>query len=142
MDLLGDSTLWSGNGDITTKEILKRIEGRALGGSSKQYDGAEYVGRQENPRPLATRVDTDPAVIQQERSVRPVQEPTIPFTASQGTSPQQKWRGPEDGPPRQNNQYERSGSQPPPEGSENGQRKEWRNSGWGRPNNSVATGTG
>lgn len=139
MDVLGDSTLWSGNGDFTTKEILKRIEGRVVSGNPKQYDATEFVGRQENLRPLATRVDTDPAVIQQERSVRPMQDPTIPFPTNQGTP--QKWRGPENGPPRQNDEHERGENQAP-ETPENGQRREWRNSGWGRPNNSVVTGTG
>ncbi|EMR61558.1 putative rho-type gtpase-activating protein 1 protein [Eutypa lata UCREL1] len=44
MDVLGDSTLWSGNGDITTKEILKRIEGRAPSGNPKQYDASDKRG--------------------------------------------------------------------------------------------------
>ncbi|RYP70197.1 hypothetical protein DL769_005076 [Monosporascus sp. CRB-8-3] len=140
MDVLGDSTLWSSNGDITTKEILKRIEGRSLGGVPRSSEAAEFVGRQENLRPLATRAETDPAISQQERSVRPVQEPTIPFTTMQGTPPQ-KSRDPDNGPPRQhNNQFE--GPENQPENPENDQRREWRNSGWGRQNNSVATGTG
>ena len=140
MDVLGDSTLWSGNGDITTKEILKRVDARTISGSTKQYDTSEFVGRQENARPMATRVDTDPNLFQQERSVRPVQEPAVPVPTHQGTPPQ-KWRGPENEPQRyNNNQYEQRG-ETQPEAPENGQRREWRNSGF-KPNNSVATGTG
>ncbi|KAI0008045.1 rho-type GTPase-activating protein [Xylariaceae sp. FL0662B] len=140
MDILSDSTLFSNNGDITTKEILKRIEARATNGAPRPYDNSEFIGRQDNKRPTATRVDTDPALWQQESSVRPVQEPTIPFTAAQGTPPQ-KWRKPDNGPsPHNTNQYERADNQH--EQPENDPRREWRNSGWGRPNNSVTTGTG
>ncbi|KAI8632088.1 RhoGAP-domain-containing protein [Xylariaceae sp. FL1651] len=129
MDILSDSTLFSNNGDITTKEILKRIEGRASNGGSRQYDNAEFASRQDNHRrPMATRVETDPSVLQ---------EPTIPFTTTQGTPPQQ-WRDPDNSDPPYPEQYERSGTPH----AENGQRKEWRNSGWARPNNSVTTGTG
>jgi hypothetical protein len=128
MDILSDSTLFSTNGDITTKEILKRIEGRSTHGGSKQYDNAEFASRQESRRPMATRIETDPAVIQ---------EPTIPFTATQGTPPQQ-WRHPDNSDIPYPEQQERSGTPH----TENGQRKEWRNSGWGKPNSSLTTGMG
>ncbi|KAI0383842.1 RhoGAP-domain-containing protein [Hypomontagnella monticulosa] len=135
MDVLSDSTLFMNNGEITTKEILKRIEARSVSGVPRQYDSTEYLGRQESRRPLATRVATDPATWQQqESSVRPVQEPTIPFTTPQGTPPQNR-RIPDNGQSPYTNQYERGDSQ-------NGQRREWRNSGWGRQNSSVTTGTG
>lgn len=137
MDILSDSSLFSNNGDITTKEILKRIGDRSVGGP-RQYD-AEFVNRQDNTRPMATRVDTDPAAWQQERSVRPVQESAVPHN-NPGTPPQ-KWRNPDNGQyGAYGNQYEQG--PPQPDNVENGQRREWRNSGWGRPNNSVATGTG
>ncbi|KAI1501748.1 rho-type GTPase-activating protein [Biscogniauxia marginata] len=136
-DILSDSTLFSNNGDITTKEILKRIEGRAINGGSKQYENTEVVNRQDNKRPTATRVEGDPSVWQQESSVRPIQESTTPFTAAQGTTPQ-KWRS-ENGQPPHSGQYERTDNQP--DNPENGQRREWRNSGWGRQNSSVPTGT-
>ncbi|KAI0972535.1 rho-type GTPase-activating protein 1 [Xylaria arbuscula] len=127
MGILSDSSLFSNNGDITTKEILKRIEGRGPNGAFKQYDGAEFGSRQESHRrAMATRVDTDPALLQ---------EPTIPFTTTQGTPPQQ-WRHPENTDVPHPEQYERSGT---PQADIN-QRKEWRNSGWGKPNNSLATG--
>ncbi|KAI0486232.1 rho-type GTPase-activating protein 1 [Xylaria cf. heliscus] len=129
MGILSDSTLFSNTVDITTKEILKRIEGRAPNGSLKQYDGVEFASRQEsNRRAMATRVDTDPALLQ---------EPTIPFTTNPGTPPPQ-WRNPDTNEIPHPEQYERSGT---PQ-ADNGQRKEWRNSAWGKPNNSLATGTG
>ncbi|RWA11391.1 hypothetical protein EKO27_g3722 [Xylaria grammica] len=127
MGILSDSSLFSNSGEMTTKEILKRIEGRVPNGL-KQYDGAEFASRQESHRrTTATRVDTDPTLLQ---------EPTIPFTNTQGTPPPQ-WRHPDnsDNIPHPE-QYERSGT---PQ-ADIGQRKEWRNSGWGKPNNSLATG--
>ncbi|KAI0482791.1 rho-type GTPase-activating protein [Xylariaceae sp. FL0804] len=135
MDVLNDNSLFTSNGDITTKEILKRIEMRATNGSSRQYDNPEFVGRQDNKRPTATRVDTDPALWQQERGVRPVLESAAPSAGPQGTPPQ-KWRKPDAGQPPYPNQQ---GSH---EYSDSTQRREWRNSGLGRPNNSVTTGTG
>ncbi|KAI0402739.1 rho-type GTPase-activating protein 1 [Xylaria palmicola] len=129
MSILSDSSLFSNNGDITTKEILKRIESRGSNGAMKQWDGAEFPSRQESHmRTMATRVDTDPALLQ---------EPTIPFTTTQGTPPPQ-WRHPDNTDIPHPEQYERSGT---PQ-ADNSQRKEWRNSGWGKPNNSLATGTG
>jgi hypothetical protein len=134
MDVLSDSSLFSNNGDITTKEILKRISDRSSGGA-RQYD-TELVHRQDNSRPMATRVDTDPSAWQQERSVRPVQENAASYTTHQGTPPQTKWRGPEGAPSPQPNQFEAENVPPAPD---NGQRREWRNSGWGRHNPSVTT---
>ncbi|KAI1437534.1 RhoGAP-domain-containing protein [Xylaria sp. CBS 124048] len=129
MDILSDSSLFSNNGDITTKEILKRIEARTPNSGPKHYDGAEFASRQDNHRrPMAAKVETDPALLQ---------EPTIPFTTTQGASPPQ-WRNPDGGDISHPEQHDRTGT---PQG-DNGQRKEWRNSGWGRPNNSLATGTG
>jgi hypothetical protein len=137
MDVLSDSSLFSNAGEVTTKEILKRFEGRIVNGVPRQYETSEFVGRQDNKRPFATRVDTDPAVYQTESSVRPVQQdPTIPFSTPQGTPPQKR-RDPDYG--QGPNQYERE-----PQGSEhpeNGQRREWRQSAWGRKN-SIPTGTG
>ncbi|KAI0140987.1 RhoGAP-domain-containing protein [Hypoxylon sp. NC0597] len=134
MDILSDSTLFMNNSEITTKEILKRIESRAANGLPRQYDSTEFVKQQESRRPLATRVATDPATWHQESSVRPVQEPTIPFTTPQGAPPQ-NWRKPDNGQPPHPAQYDT-------QLSENGQRREWRNSGWAKQNSSVPTGTG
>ncbi|KAH8676327.1 RhoGAP domain-containing protein [Xylariales sp. PMI_506] len=141
LELVSDSTLFSNSNDITTKEILKRIGDRSVGGP-KQYD-TEFVNRQDNSRPMATRVDTDPTAWQQERSVRPVHETSMPYASSQGHGtppPQQRWRAPDNGPSPYPNPYE---SENPPQPPENGQRREWRNSGWGRQNsNTVPMGTG
>lgn len=149
MDVLSDSSMFSNNGDITTKEILKRIGDRSVTGT-KQYE-TELVNRQDYSRPMATRVDTDPTAYQNERSVRHVQEPqhTIPYSTPQGTPPQ-KWANPDNGQSPHRNQYERSERSernernenvPQPNEPESGQRREWRNSGWSRQNSSVATGT-
>ncbi|KAH7035293.1 RhoGAP domain-containing protein [Microdochium trichocladiopsis] len=131
MDILGDSSLFSNSGEITTKEILKRIESRAVSGGVRQYD-VEYAGRQDaNRRPLATRVETDPIAWQKESSVRPIQEPAYPSGQNPGTPPQ-KWRNPDF--PRGDD-----GLDPP----DKSQRREWRQSApAGRPPNSVTTGTG
>ncbi|KAH8885186.1 RhoGAP-domain-containing protein [Thozetella sp. PMI_491] len=139
VDLLLDSTLFN-NGDITTKEIIKRFGDRPMNGS-RQFDIKE-MGQHNNPsRPPPRRVDTDPAYLHQESSVRPVQEPTIPFTnVPQGTPPP-RWRGPEDGPPSQYPQPQFESPGPPGDGDRNQQRREWRNSGWGRQNSGVTTGT-
>ncbi|KAI5866854.1 RhoGAP-domain-containing protein [Durotheca rogersii] len=142
MDILGDSSLFNSNGDITTKEILKRIESRAVNGLPRQYDQTEFVKQHENKRPLATRVATDPAAWPQESSARPMQEPTIPFTATPGGgTPPTKWRNPDGGQPPNPNPPERTEDQPE-QTPENGQRREWRNSAWGRQNNPVTTSTG
>lgn len=138
MDFLSDSTLFNNNGDITTKEILKRIGDRSTGGA-KHYD-TELVNRQDNSRPMATRVDTDPSAWQQERSVRPMQDPSAPFPSNQGTPPQ-KWRGPDNGSSPQVNQNQNEAENVPPAPDSNGQRREWRNSGWGRQNSSLTTET-
>ncbi|KAJ3572222.1 hypothetical protein NPX13_g5122 [Xylaria arbuscula] len=127
MGILSDSSLFSNSGDITTKEILKRIEGRGPNTGMK-LEGAEFGSRQESHRrAMATRVDTDPALLQ---------EPTIPFTNTQGTPPPQ-WRNPDNTDIPHPEQYERSGT---PQADQHSQRKEWRNSGWGKPNSSLATG--
>ncbi|CCC04982.1 hypothetical protein SMACR_04349 [Sordaria macrospora] len=65
------------DGELTTKEILKRYSERNTGGfGSRQYaDVVEIVGRHENPsRPPPRRVESDPTSWQQETSVRTVTE--------------------------------------------------------------------
>ncbi|KAH8200704.1 hypothetical protein TruAng_005093 [Truncatella angustata] len=140
MEVLSDPSLLSSNGELSTKEIIKRLGDRAAGGP-RQYD-TEVINRQDNSRPMATRVDTDQMAYLQERSVRPVHDTAVPYTTNPGTPPQ-KWRSPEhvQSPSLYvDHQYD-SDSIPHP--SENGQRREWRNSGWGRPNNnSVPAGSG
>ncbi|KAK6068668.1 rho GTPase activator [Seiridium cupressi] len=137
MEVLSDSSLFNGNGDISTKEIIKRIADRSAGGP-RQYD-TEFVNRQDNSRPMATRVDTDPTMWHQERSVRPVQDPGIPYTVNSGTPPQ-KWRNHDHDHGRSPyaDQYD---GEDPPQVPENAQRREWRNSGWGVKNSSVPAGS-
>ncbi|KAI1845303.1 hypothetical protein JX265_005460 [Neoarthrinium moseri] len=135
MDIASDTSLFTGSGEITTKEILKRIGERSASGP-RQYD-TEFINRQDNSRPMATRVDTDPGAWHQERSVRPVGEPAMPYPTNPGTPPQ-KWRNPDHGPSPYSNQHDAENA---PQTGENGQRREWRNSGWGRQNSSVPTGT-
>lgn len=142
--MLNDQTLFGASGDLTTKEILKKFSDRAASGlGPRQYvEVTEIVGRHEIPsRPPARRVETDPAQWQQESSVRPIQEPTIPFSgpAHQGTPPPK--RGPYDGPPQPSpyGQFDQAGA---PDGNGRGQpQREWRNSAWGRQNSGLTTGT-
>ncbi|KAK3693843.1 hypothetical protein B0T22DRAFT_53220 [Podospora appendiculata] len=156
LDALSDPTLNNTNreGDLTSKEILKRFGDRSANGSGpRQYaEVTEFVGRHENPsRPPPRRMETDPSSWQQETSVRTVQEPTIPFTSGpqQGTPPQTK-RGLADGAPIHQSpygQFERTTSNTAvPEGGGGGggdrKAKEWRNSGWGRQSGgALTTGT-
>lgn len=138
MDVLNDPTLFSNNGDITTKEILKKFGGRVNGGHAAYGDANDIVGgRGDNPaRPHARRVETDPQVREagweEERSVRPVQDvPTQPYAnPSQPSTPPQTYRNLDD--PQRSPYGE--GAEPSSE-----QRRQWRNS-QGRPNNSVGVG--
>jgi hypothetical protein len=151
--MLSDQTLFNSNGDLTTKEILKKFSDRAANnlGPRQYVEVTEIVGRHENPsRPPPRRVETDPSSWQQqESSVRPVQEPSIPFIVPpQGTPPPK--RGPYDAPPQQSpyGQFEQAAT---PEGNNNNNtnnnsnrnqpQREWRNSGWNRQNSGLTTGT-
>lgn len=149
VELLGDPSLFSGSGDISTKEILKRLGDRMMNGTSRPFQqNPEVIGRHDpSIRPLAKRVDTDPNLWQQESSARPIQAPPLPappYGSSNlphhGTPPQ-KWRNPDDSgyPSPNNQQFEGDNEEQPPEGGEGGQRKEWRNSGW-RQNSSNSLG--
>lgn len=129
MDMLSDSSLY---GDMTTKEIMRRLQDRSTSGS-RPYEQETFT-RQDAMRPLATRVDTDPGTLHQERSVRPVQDAAAPMPGNASH------RRPDGSPapfPEQPAQGENQG-----ETMENGQRREWRNSAWGRQNSSITTGTG
>jgi len=160
VDILNDQGLFNPNGDLTTKEILKKFSDRAAAGfGPRQFaEVTEIVGRHENPsRPPPRRVETDPSQWQQESSVRPMQqEPTIPFIGPPHVATPPPKRGPYDAPPPQQSpygQFDQNG--PPPEngggrgggggagaGAAGGQQqREWRNSGWGRQNSGLTTGT-
>ncbi|KAK4128392.1 hypothetical protein N657DRAFT_562570 [Parathielavia appendiculata] len=147
VDILNDQALFNSNGDLTTKEILKKFSDRAANrlGPRQYAEVTEIVGRHEIPsRPPPRRVETDPSQWQQESSVRTVQEPTIPFTGPphMGTPPPK--RGPYDAPPPQQSPYSQL-DQPGPTPDGNGRggqpQREWRNSGWGRQNSGLTTGT-
>ncbi|KAK4099782.1 hypothetical protein N658DRAFT_429003 [Parathielavia hyrcaniae] len=147
IDILNDQTLFNNNGDLTTKEILKKFSERAANrlGPRQYAEVTEIVGRHEIPtRPPARRVETDPSQWQQESSVRTVQDPTIPFPGPphMGTPPPK--RGPYDAPPPQQSPYGQA-DQPGPttDGNDRGgqPQREWRNSGWGRQNSGLTTGT-
>lgn len=155
VDILNDQQLFNSSGDLTTKEILKKFSDRAATslGPRQYVEVTEIVGRHEIPtRPPPRRIETDPSQWQQESSVRPVQEPTIPFAgpAHVGTPPPKRG-GPYDAPPPQGSPYGPFDQGPPPAGTPDGNggrggqppQREWRNSnsGWGRQNSGLTTGT-
>ena len=135
--------------DITTKEILKRYGDIGTnGGPRRQVETTEQSspGRSKDGSgralaPVLTRVDTDANQAhawQKESSVRHVQESSAPYAGSssqnpnQNTPPQQ-WQGHDYEQPSPYSQ--RNGT---PDSQKDNQRREYRNSGWGRaPNGSV-----
>ncbi|ROT37285.1 rho-type GTPase-activating protein [Sodiomyces alkalinus F11] len=147
MRLMEDPSVISGgaNADLSTKEILKRFQDR-MGQRPAYGEVSEVHNRQDNSsRPPPTRVDTDPAAFTQASSVRPVQDPLMPYNNNStnnnsnpglGTPPQ-FLRGPSD--PTHNTAY-RSHSEPHIDHADGNQRKEWRNSAWGRQNGGVGVG--
>ncbi|KAL2262853.1 hypothetical protein VTK26DRAFT_9240 [Humicola hyalothermophila] len=147
--MLNDPTFFNNNGELTTKEILKKFSDRAANGlGPRQYaEVTEIVGRHENPsRPPPRRIESDPSAWQ-ESSVRPMQEPTIPFTGPAQTPPPKRG-GPYDAPPPPHQQspygpqFDPSGGTPDAAGGRGNQpQREWRNSGWGRQNSGLTTGT-
>ncbi|KAG0647994.1 Rho-type GTPase-activating 1 [Hyphodiscus hymeniophilus] len=146
--ILTDPALFNNPSDITTKEILKRYgDLGASGGPKHKVETVESPlssRSKDSGRPLApvvTRVDTDPSQAfawQKESSVRHVQDPNVPFggNSNQNTPPQQQWQGPE---LEQPHYPYRNGT---PDSQQDGQRREYRNSGWGRPQNGSVGVTG
>jgi len=149
--ILNDPSLFNNSSDITTKEILKRYGDIGTnGGPRHQVETSETssLGRSRDGSgralaPVVTRVDTDPSQAhawQKESSVRHVQETSVPYLGgsnNQNTPPQQQW-------PTQDL------DQPSPYGRRNGtpdsqpdnSRREYRNSGWDRPQNGSVGITG
>jgi hypothetical protein len=143
--ILSDPTLFNNPSDITTKEILKRYgDLGANGGPRHTVETTEGSGRQRDSqgRPLApvvTRVDTDPSqqnAWQKEASVRHVQDASGASYGKSSTdqnTPPQPWQELE---------------QPVPYVHRNGtpdsqrDRREYRNSGWGRTQNGSVGVTG
>ena len=139
--ILSDPSLFNTSSDITTKEILKRYGDLSLnGGPRHQVETEAAQNRPKDQRPLApvvTRVDTDPSQAyawQKESSVRHVQDPSTAYggTASnQNTPPQPQWQGQDMG-QHSPHQYNQQNGTPD---SQHDSRREYRNSGWGRPQN-------
>ena len=126
-DLLNDPSLFASN---TTKDIMKRYQELQGRPAPPPSDVKEVYNKQDtSTRPPPRRVDTDPSLWQQESSVRPVQAPSLPHqnsglsTATSGSA----WRREDSGGAAYGN-LESSNSQLAPE---EGQPREWRNSGWG-----------
>jgi hypothetical protein len=87
--------------------------------------------------PQVTRVDTDPSqqyAWQKETTVRHIQEPSVSFNGNtnQNTPPQQQWHGQDAEQPT----YLRNDDNTQPDT----QRREYRNSGWGRSQNNGSVG--
>lgn len=148
--ILGDPTLFTNPSDITTKEILKRYGDIGTTGNPRHQvemgDTQSPSGRsRDNGRalaPVVTQVDVDPSQAyawQKESSVRHVQEPSnaIGGSASNQNTPPQHWQGQDLEPPSV--PVNRLGT---PESQSDGQRRDYRNSGWGRPQNGSVGVTG
>jgi hypothetical protein len=167
LEILSDPSFFGDNGEITTKEILKRLgerqafrpsQGGDVGGAGGGFNH-EVMGRHDNSsRPLARRVETDPSVLQPETSVRTVQEPPQQATGGPGggmpyagqgpnqTPPPPRWR-PEDGRGSPYSHHTAGGDDGyergyAPQQDERGDRRDWRNSAWraqGNPNAVMGT---
>jgi hypothetical protein len=138
--LLNDPYFFNNTGDVTTKEILKRFQDRR--GQVSLMDVNEVYNRGDNTtRPPPRRVETDPTVWQGETTVRPVQDPPVPYanSSNQGTPPQRPWRGgPEGHGSPYANKFNHSDSHL--DNTEHSQRREWRNSAWGRQGSGLGVG--
>jgi hypothetical protein len=143
--ILNDTSLFTNDSQVTTKEILKRYGDIATNGGPKhQVETSEstLIGSKEGGgralAPVVARVDSDynqANAWQKESSVRHVQDPSIPYGggSSNQNTPPQHWQGDDLGHPSPYSQ--RTGT--PDSQSENG-RGQWRNSGWARqPNGSL-----
>lgn len=139
LTLLNDPYLFANNGEITTKEILKRFQDRK--GQVSIADHEVYNKQESSSRPPARRIDTDPALWQGETTVRPVQDVPLPYARPGQGTPPQRHPGREEGSypsPYRNQQYNHSDSQL--DKNEQHQRREWRNSGWGRQGSGLGVG--
>lgn len=150
--ILSDPTLFTNPSDITTKEILKRYGDIGTNGGPRHQVETESspLGRSKDGSgralaPVVTRVDSDPSQAyawQKESSVRHVQEPSAPYAGgsnNQNTLPQQQWQGQDLEHPSPYSH--RNGNGTPDSQAEN-PRRDYRNSGWGRPQNGSVGVTG
>ncbi|KAH8674624.1 hypothetical protein BGZ60DRAFT_275519 [Tricladium varicosporioides] len=148
--ILSDPLVFNNPSDITTKEILKRYGDIGTNGVKHQVETTEAgspMGRSKDgsgraQAPVVTRVDTDPSQAhawQKESSVRHVQEPSMPYAANNNhsTPPQQQWQGENLEPPIA---YPHRNSTP--DSQSDSSRRDYRNSGWGRPRNGSVGVTG
>lgn len=143
--MVNDPFVFGNTADLTTKDILKRYQDR-MGQRPGLGEVNEVFNRPDNSsRPPPRRVETDPALWQQqESSVRTVQEPPMPippFNQTNPGTPPQRWRPHEENghpSPYGGSQYEHSDTEGPSEA----QKREWRQSGgvWGRQNSGVGVG--
>jgi len=144
LTMLNDPYLFNNNGEITTKEILKRFQDRQGQRQPPLPSDASEVPHNRpdtSTRPPPRRVDTDPSLWQQESTVQRMQEPSLPYTNSGQSTPPQAWRGRDEGAGHVSPYTQQFDSDPQLAPGENdGQRREWRNSGWGRQNGGVAMG--
>lgn len=147
--ILGDPTLFTNPSDITTKEILKRYGDIGTNGGPRHQ--VETSGSPSSPggwskdsgralAPVVTRVDTDPSLAHargKEASVRHVQEGSAPYGGHNQNTPPQQWQGEDlDAPSPYSH---RNGT---PDSQSDSQRRGYRNSGWGRPQNGSVGVTG
>jgi len=148
--ILGDQTLFTNPSDITTKEILKRYgDIGTAGGPRHQVEMSNTpspTGRSRDSgralAPVVTQVDTDPSQAhawQKEASVRHVQEHSAGLGANSGNqnTPPHHWQGQDLEAP--SIPMHRNGT---PDSQGDGQRRDYRNSGWGRPQNGSVGVTG
>lgn len=151
--ILSDPSLFNNSSDITTKEILKRYgDIGSNGGPRHQVEttqasspgGRSKDGSARALAPVVTRVDTDPTQAfawQKESSVRHVQDPNTPYNS--GPQPHNQNMPPQQWPNADVEAHSpyshRNGT---PDSQAESQRREYRNSGWGRPQNGSVGVTG
>ncbi|KAL2891858.1 Rho-type GTPase-activating protein 1 [Ceratocystis lukuohia] len=90
VSILNDQSLFnSNNSDLTTKDILKRFQDRVGGRQPFESPNEVYNRADLSSRPPPRRYDTDPALWQQETSVRPIMDPPNPAygSSSQPSTP-------------------------------------------------------
>ncbi|KAH8129542.1 hypothetical protein ACSS6W_006587 [Trichoderma asperelloides] len=139
LTLLNDPYLFSNNGEISTKEIMKRYQD--LRGQGPAEPSEIYNRQESSTRSPPKRVETDPSLLQSERSVRPMQDNVpAPYPNAASPVPPPRFRPPEDQPsPYDANQMDHP--DPRSENPEHSKRGEWRNSGvWGRQGGGVGVG--
>lgn len=150
--ILGDPTLFNNSSDITTKEILKRYGDMGQNGGPKHQvettdpaaAGKAKDGTQRPVAPVVTRVDTDPSQAhawQKESSVRHIQDALVQSQTGgshPNIPPHSQWHGQTDLEHPSPAYHHRNGNgNGTPDSQEGSSSRQYRNSGWGRPNGSV-----